>query len=122
MTLLVRLARSALSRRGLGWIFAHMSFAIPVQRLRETATLVAFRHPQPNYPVHILIVPKKGLANFAALTPADVPFLGDLAATVQSLVTELKLDAAGYRLIVNGGTYQDIPQLHFHLVSGAPKE
>ena len=120
MTLLARLARSSLSRPVLGWIFAHMSFAIPVQRLRETATLVAFLHPVPIYPVHILIVPKKAIPSFAALRPADAPFLVDVAAAVQSLVTELGLDAAGYRLIVNGGPYQDMPQLHFHLVSGPP--
>jgi len=45
-------------------------FILPVDRLRETATLLAFCHP----------------------TPA-------------------------YRLIVNGGEYQDFPYLHFHLVS-----
>jgi diadenosine tetraphosphate (Ap4A) HIT family hydrolase len=34
---------------------------------------------------------------------------------VQSLVEENQLSA--YRLIVNGGEYQDFPQLHFHLIS-----
>jgi diadenosine tetraphosphate (Ap4A) HIT family hydrolase len=34
---------------------------------------------------------------------------------VQSLVTEFQLSA--YRLVVNGGEYQDFPQLHFHLIS-----
>jgi diadenosine tetraphosphate (Ap4A) HIT family hydrolase len=30
----------------------------------------------------------------------------------------VRLKEAGYRLIVNGGKYQDVAQLHFHLVSG----
>jgi histidine triad (HIT) family protein len=119
MSRLVHLARSPLSRFALGWILAHMSFAIPVQRLRETSTLIAFRHPRPSYPVHILIVPKKSVPDFAALTPADASLLMELTATVQSLVAELGLEAVGYRLIVNGGPYQDVPHLHFHLVSGA---
>jgi diadenosine tetraphosphate (Ap4A) HIT family hydrolase len=34
---------------------------------------------------------------------------------VQSLVDEFQLTA--YRLIVNGGEYQDFPQLHFHLIA-----
>jgi diadenosine tetraphosphate (Ap4A) HIT family hydrolase len=36
---------------------------------------------------------------------------------IQSLVVEFRLEEIGYRLIVNGGKYQDVPQLHFHLVS-----
>ncbi len=65
------------------------------------------------------VVPKKALVSLAALTPADSAFMVDLFAAVQSLVAELHLEQAGYRLIANGGAYQDFPQLHFHLVSGA---
>lgn len=35
------------------------------------------------------------------------------------LVRELGLEEKGYRLVIYGGPNQDIPQLHFHLVSGA---
>jgi histidine triad (HIT) family protein len=94
-----------------------MSFAIPVHRLRETATLIAFHHPQPNYPVHILLAPKRALASLAALTPADSDFRVDLFSAVQRLVVEFHLDKAGYRLSTNGGPYQAIPQLHFRLIS-----
>jgi histidine triad (HIT) family protein len=94
-----------------------MSFAIPVSRLRETDTLMAFHHPQPGYPLHIVLAPRRAIASLEALTPADAPFLADLFATVQSLVAELGLQAAGYRLVVNGGAYQDFPHLHFHLIS-----
>jgi histidine triad (HIT) family protein len=100
----------------IGWIFAHMSFLIPVKRLRETKTLMAFYHPKPNYPFHVLLVPKKEIPSLAQLDPKDSAFLTDLYSTVQSLVDEFKLPA--YRLIVNGGEYQDFPHLHFHLISG----
>ena len=89
----------------MGWLFAHVSFLLPVDRLRNTETLLAFHHPRPAYPVHILIVPKRRLANLLDLQTADADFLLELIATVQSLIT-------------NGGPYQDIPQLHFHLISG----
>jgi histidine triad (HIT) family protein len=118
----LRLARSPAGRRLVGWAFAKMSFALPVRRLRETETLLAFYHPRPAYPVHILLVPKKALVGLEALGPKDGPFLADLVAAVQSLVSELKLEAAGYRLIANGGRFQDVPQLHFHLVSGPAQE
>lgn len=103
-----------------GWIFARMSFAIPVAHLRETPNLVAFRHPSPSYPFHVLIVPKKQIASLAELDPADCSFLSDLYVTVQSLVGEFNLPA--YRLIVNGGEYQDFPQLHFHLTAEVTRQ
>ena len=94
-----------------------MSFVIPVKRLRETETLMAFHHPKPSYAFHILIVPKKSVESLIQLDSTDSAFLTDLYATVQSLVDEFHLAEGGYRLIVNGGEYQDFPQLHFHLIS-----
>ena len=99
----------------IGWIFAHLSFAIPVTRLRETGTLLAFYHPKPAYPFHVLLVPKKAVASLKELDSTDTSFFTDLYSTVQSLVDDFQLSA--YRLIVNGGEYQDFPQLHFHLIS-----
>ena len=108
----------------IGWMFAHMSFAIPVKRLRETETLLAFYHPKPAYKFHVLLVPKKSVASLKELDSKDSVFLIDLYSTVQSLVDEFHLTA--YRLIVNGGEYQDFPQLHFHLISdvgaGSPRQ
>ena len=98
-------------------IYPHESTCLPLDRLAETGTLVAFRHPQPAYPFHVLIVPKKQVASLESLDPADSVFLSDLYATVQKLVKQFDLGEGGYRLIVNGGKFQDFPHLHFHLIS-----
>jgi histidine triad (HIT) family protein len=115
---LFRMARSraggALIRLG----FTRMSFAIPVQRLHETSTLLAFHHPSPVYPVHILVVPKRAYRSLLEVPAGDCALLADLLETVQALVRSLGLEAGGYRLIANGGAYQDVPLLHFHLVAG----
>jgi histidine triad (HIT) family protein len=107
----------------IGWIFEHMSFAIPVKRLRETETLMVFYHPKPSYDFHVLLVPKKSVASLKEFDSKDSTFLTELYSTVQSLIDEFQLPA--WRLIVNGGEYQDFPQLHFHLVSdvgaGSPR-
>ena len=92
-----------------------MSFVIPVKRLRETDTLMAFYHPKPSYRFHVLLVPKKSVPSLQDFDSKDSVFLNDLCSTVQNLVEEYHL--AAYRLIVNGGDYQDFPQLHFHLIS-----
>jgi histidine triad (HIT) family protein len=76
--------------------------------------LLAFHHPKPSHPFHVVILPKKDIRSFADIDPAD-PFIPDLVGSVQDLVAEYHLPA--YRLIVNGGDYQDFPHLHFHLIS-----
>jgi len=97
-------------------MIAALPFALPLTRLRETPTLLAFFHPAPSHPYHVLLIPRKPVPSLAELdTVAEAAFLTDLFAAVQSLVDEYRLPA--YRLIVNGGDYQDFPHLHFHLVS-----
>jgi len=76
---------------------------------------MAFHHPKPAYQFHVLLVPKKSIVSLKEFDPRDSAFLVDLYSAVQSLVDEFHLPA--YRLIVNGGEYQDFPQLHFHLIS-----
>ena len=114
---LLSLARSPWGRATVGWAFANMSFAVPAQRLHETKTLIAFGHPLPDYAFHVLLVPKRAITGLTNLAPEDEDFTRDLFRTVQKLVKEHQLEAHGDRLIVNGGAYQDVPQLHFHLVS-----
>ncbi len=87
MNLLKRLANSAAVAALIGWIFAHMSFVIPAKRLRESETLLAFYHPRPAYPFHVILTPKKDIRTFADLSPAD-PFLAELVSAAQGLVEE----------------------------------
>jgi histidine triad (HIT) family protein len=97
---------------------ANMNKFKPDQVVTETDSLICFHHPSPDYPVHILIVPKAQLRDLTQLDPGDSQFFKDLIETVQSLVEKVKLQEQGYRLVVNGGQYQEFPQLHFHLISG----
>ena len=124
--MLLKLARSPLGRYCVGWIMENISSLLPVKRLYETDRLLAFMHPQPIYLTHILIVPKRAVPDLAALSAEGdsfaIHFMADLLGCVNLLVGEFNLESAGYRLIVNGGKYQDIPELHFHLVSGPLKE
>jgi histidine triad (HIT) family protein len=100
------------------WCLENMSELLPVNIISETRSLICFYHPQPAYPVHILLVPKKDIRDLSQLDPMKDEFLPDMFSTVRTLIEELDLEKKGYRLIVNGGEYQEFPQLHFHLVSG----
>lgn len=95
-----------------------MSKFKPEQVISETDSLICFYHPSPGYPVHILLVPKAEVLDLTQLDPGNGQFFKELFETVQNLVEMLELQEQGYRLVVNGGQYQEFPQLHFHLISG----
>lgn len=116
--LLFSIAKSRVGTLITGWSFAHLSAFIPVDKLYETEWVVAFRHPKPSYPTHILIVPKRQIQSLLALAEADLPVLGEVVKAAQHLARTLALEERGFRLIVNGGAYQDVMQIHWHLVSG----
>lgn len=113
-------AKVGIVRQVLIWGLINMNDWLPINKISETDSLICFHHPQPVYPVHILLVPKEELRDLTQLKTEDSEILQDLFTTVQSLIAELDLEDKGYRLILNGGEYQDFPQLHFHLTSGEP--
>jgi histidine triad (HIT) family protein len=116
-SLLLRIARSKIGGFIIRWTFAHMTALLPFNKLHETKLVLAFYHPQPAHNTHILIIPKRAIKSFTDLSEADLPVVNDIIMTAQHLVQELQLAAKGYRLLVNGGAYQDVKQIHFHLVS-----
>lgn len=115
--LLFGIARARIGSFIIGWSFAYMHSWIPVNRLYETDLVMAFHHPRPQHKIHILIVPKRQLRSLMMVTEVDMPVIHDVIATAQHLVKELALEARGFRLIVNGGEYQDVMQIHWHLIT-----
>ena len=101
----------------IAWMLLNMNFALPISRLYESEKLIAFFHPQPSYPFHVLLIPKEKIPDFQSLDSSNFPFLNEVYTTAQKIVIEYHLDHSGYRLIVNGGKFQDFPLLHFHLIS-----
>ena len=55
---LFTLAKTWIGGSFLHWIIAYLTFAIPGEILIEVNELIAFYHPLPSYPLHILINPK----------------------------------------------------------------
>lgn len=117
MRLVYKIARHHCSRFWIGMLFNHFHSCLPLHYIRQSENVIAFYHPSPSYPLHILLVPKKAVSGIEAIQTQDDKWLSELYLCVQSIVDELGLSEKGYRLIVNGGKYQEIPQLHFHLIS-----
>lgn len=78
---------------------------------------MAFHHPKPDYPLHILIVPKQYLPSMMDAHEDDSALFVALFELVRELIVHFHLNEHRYRLITNGGDNQRVPQWHWHLVS-----
>lgn len=119
---LFKLARSNLSGYFLGFVFEKLSAFIPVEKITENKYVFVFHHPVKHWQRHILIVPKKSIRNFLSID-LDNDWGKDMTISVFKTGAQIakiqKIDK--YTILVNGGKYQDVPQVHFHLASGNDK-
>ena len=93
---------------------------IPSKKVFENDVVYAFEDINPQAPIHILVIPKKPFCSFIDFTKkADAKFMRAFIRSINLIAEELDLKE-GYRLITNIGKYggQEVPHLHFHLLSG----
>lgn len=80
------------------------------------ADVVVFPDINPKSRVHLLVVPTMHIKSFLDLKDKQMSVLTKLAKVIQSTIKEQNL-AVGYQLIFNGGHYQHVPHLHWHLLA-----
>jgi histidine triad (HIT) family protein len=117
--LLFRLARNRLLDAAVRFGFANLSALLPVRRVCETERIIAFHHPRPAWEHHVLFVPKVAIPTLLGVRQEQVPVVRQLIQLALSIASPERLDHGGFALMVNGGAYQDVGQLHFHLASPA---
>src|SRR4051794_25235916 len=108
--LLFRLARHSLLDPVVRFGFAHLSALLPVRRVCETDRIIAFHHPRPSWPYHLLFVPKVGISSLLDIRPEQVPLIGQLIELAVATASQARVEAVGFALMVNGGAYQDVGQ------------
>ena len=93
---------------------------MPFRKVINTPKLIVFHHPVKHWQHHLLIVPKTAVPSFSTLAIAHYPTHQSLLlAIIQATQQAATLEGLSYfTLLVNGGIYQDVPQLHFHLATG----
>lgn len=79
----------------------------------EDDDVVAFANIAPVAETHILIIPKKHVATFMDLDG----IVDSMKLAAQKLVSEKGIGEA-YKLIFNGGSYQKVHHVHWHLLGG----
>lgn len=101
-----------------GRIFCLTERWLPLERVARTRTLVAFHHPRPVANPHVLIVPTRPISS---LTSPSVPgktraeVIWSMLTLARQVGSDLDPDA-DWQMVINGGTRQEIGQLHGHLL------
>jgi len=93
---------------------------VKVKKVKETENLLAFHHTKSGYEFHIVIVPKEHIANLTDLK--DMDLVKEVFEIAKEIVIKEGFDKTNYKIITNGGNFQDSKHLHFHLVSGGKNE
>ena len=116
---LFTLAKSPLGKLIIGIAFGTFHGLLPVDRVKETEKVLAFWHPKPFWEEHIIIVPKKAIKSLDAMSPDDLPYITEVFKVAREIVIGKGWDKAAFTITTNGGTRQEVAQLHFHLGRGS---
>lgn len=93
---------------------------IPAEIVFENDHLIVIHDIAPKAPIHLLIIPKKKIANLQAMQGEDFYLLGEIVQAAQLIARKKGLVKQGYRLLANIGPHagQTIDHLHFHFLAG----
>ena len=93
---------------------------IPARKVHEDAHTFAFHDIDPKAPAHALVIPKRHIPAFSALTAADGETLGHLATAVNAVAGALGVADSGFRVVCNNGpdAGQSVDHLHWHVLGG----
>ncbi len=84
--------------------------------------LIAFDDIHPAAPVHVLIVPRKHLANLSAAREEDALLLGRMLLAARDVARARGIEEPGYRVVMNAGEHggQEVFHCHLHVLGGRP--
>ena len=97
---------------------------IPSTKVYEDDLVYAFNDINPAAPVHVLIIPKKHIADNNHFQPQDEDIAGRMFSAVKEIAAQSGISEDGYRLIMNTGPHghQEVAHLHLHLIGGHPMQ
>ena len=93
---------------------------IPAALVYEDQEILAFNDIHPAAPVHVLVIPRRHIANLNEAVPGDAPLLGRLFEVAARVAKERGVDESGWRATVNVGDDAGllVHHVHLHLMGG----
>ncbi|QFU76656.1 histidine triad nucleotide-binding protein [Halioglobus maricola] len=92
---------------------------IPSEFIYEDEHCIAINDIAPQAPVHVLVIPKKGIPRLIDAEGADQALLGHLLLAAGKVAEQLGVQDA-FRLLINNGegAGQTVFHLHLHIIAG----
>jgi len=94
---------------------------IPAKILVENDLLVVIDDINPQAPTHVLVIPKKHIAQISDVSDDDGTLLGEIILAAKAFAEQSGIQDA-YRLVINNGAKagQSVFHIHLHLLGGRP--
>ncbi len=92
---------------------------IPSDFLYEDEHCIAINDVNPQAPVHVLVIPRRGIPRLVDAQDEDQALLGHLLLAAGKIAEQLGV-AEAFRLIINNGAGagQTVFHLHLHIIAG----
>lgn len=86
---------------------------LPSEVLYSDDSVIVFKNIAPVAEHHYLVCPKKHISKFTEVGDE----IKDMSEACKNLISKFDIED-GYKLVINGGKYQSVPHLHWHLLAG----
>ena len=93
---------------------------MPARVVYEDDAVLAFEDVRPQAPVHILIIPRHHLASLSEASKKDEAVLGRMLLVASEVARDRNIEAQGYRVVANNGSWagQSVDHFHLHVLGG----
>jgi histidine triad (HIT) family protein len=95
---------------------------VPAEIVYQTDTTVAFKDINPAAPLHVLVIPKRHIADASVIEAGDGAVLADMFMAARAVADDAGVAGPdrGYRLVLNIGpdAMNSVPHLHLHVLGG----
>jgi histidine triad (HIT) family protein len=92
-----------------------LSGKLAIEKLWEDDLVLAFRHPHPQAPVHVVVIPKRHVPSLLDPMALDGMLLSAMVQAIQAVACQLGLDEAGFYVRANAAAPGVTPHMHWHI-------
>ncbi len=77
--------------------------------------MLAFRHPQPQAEIHVVVIPKTHVPSLLDPAALDGALLTSMMRAIQETARQLGLDQTGFYVRANAAAPGVTPHMHWHI-------
>lgn len=89
-----------------------------MRKVWEDARVLAFHHPRPESPVHVVVIPKAHVPSILDPSALDGTLLSSMVQAVQEVARLVGLNETGFYVRANAAAPGVTPHMHWHVRGG----